>query len=89
MSVIIQWKNIRMPCPKKHKMFLSYLRVSTKEGLHCETNIIDQDIRLGKYDKDKYRECRWCCQVSAIKLAFKENDSICNGCYKFKLSYIS
>ena len=71
-----------MPCPKKHKMFLSYLCVSTKECLHCDTNITDQNIRLDNYDKDRYRECNWCCQVSTIKIAFKENEFICNGCYK-------
>ena len=47
-----------MPCSKKHKMLLSYLRISTKEGLHCNTNITDQNIRLGKYDNDTYRECK-------------------------------
>ena len=67
-------------------MLLSYLRISTKEGLHCNTNITDQNIRLGKYDNDTYRECKQCCQVSTIKIAFKENEFICNGCYKLLIS---
>ena len=71
-----------MPCHKKHKMFLSYLRFSTKEGLFSETSIRDQDIRFGRYDKDIYRKCESCCQVFDIEKAFKENAFMCNGCYK-------
>ena len=71
-----------MPCHKKHKMFLSYLRFSTKEGLNSDTNIKDQDIRFDKYDKDIYRECECCYQVFDIQKAFKENAFMCNGCYK-------
>ena len=71
-----------MPCPKKHKMFLSYLRFSTKEGLFSETTISDNDVRFGRYNKDVYRECEWCCQVFNIEVAFKQNEYLCNGCYK-------
>ena len=71
-----------MPCPKKHKMFLSYLRLSTKEGLLLETTITDKDVRFGKYNKDVYRECNRCCQVFKIEVAFKHNEYICNGCCK-------
>ena len=71
-----------MPCPKKHKMFLSYLHLSTKEGLFSETTITDKDVRFGKYDKDIYQECEWCCQVFKIELVFKENAFICCSCYK-------
>ena len=40
------------------------------------------DILFGRYNKDIYRECEWCCQVFNIKVAFKENAFICCGCYK-------
>ena len=70
-----------MPCPKKYKMFLSYLRVSTKEGLLLDTNITDKDVRFGKYNKDVYRQCEKCCQTFKIELAFKHSEYICNGCY--------
>ena len=71
-----------MPCPKKHKMFLSYLRFSTKEGLFSEIDINDNDIRFGRYNKDVYRECERCRQVFKIEIAFKENEYLCKGCYK-------
>ena len=71
-----------MPCPKKHKMFLSYLRFSTKEGLFSETTISDNDVRFGRYNKDVHRECEWCCQVFNIEVAFKQNEYLCNDCYK-------
>ena len=61
-----------MPCHKKHKMFLPYLRFSAKEGLFSETSIRDQDIRFGRYDKDIYRKCEWCCQVFALKKHLKK-----------------
>ena len=75
-------KRIRMPCHKKHKMFLSYLRFSVKEGLFSELDIDENDIRFGRYNKDVYRECEWCQQVFNIEIAFKENAFLCNGCYK-------
>ena len=71
-----------MPCAKKHKMFLSYLRVSTKEGLFSEITTTDNDLRYGKYNKDIYRECEWCNQVFKIEIAFKENPFICCSCHK-------
>ena len=71
-----------MPCYKKHKIFLIYSRLSTKEGLFTETTVKDQDIRFGKYNKDLYRECEWCYQVFEIEKAFKENAFMCNECYK-------
>ena len=46
-----------MPCYKKHKAFLIYFRLSTKEGLFTETSVKDQDIRFRKYNKDLYQEC--------------------------------
>ena len=70
-----------MPCPRKYKMFFSYLRVSTKEGLLLDTNITDKDVRFGKYNKDVYRKCDKCCQTFKIELAFKDSEYICNGCY--------
>ena len=69
-----------MPCHKKHKMFLSYLRVSIQEGLLTEPT--SQDIRFGRYNKNLYHECEWCYQVFNIKKAFKENEFLCNGCYR-------
>ena len=71
-----------MSYPKTHKIFLSYLRVSTKEGLFSEITTTDTDLKLGKYNEDIYRECEWCNQIFKIKIAFKENPFICNGCHK-------
>ena len=71
-----------MPCEKKHKMFLSYLCFSTKEGLNSDNNIKDQDIRFSRYDKNIQRECEECYHVFDIEKAFKENGWMCNGCYK-------
>ena len=71
-----------MPCAKKHKMFLSYLRVSTKEGLFSEITTTDSDLRYSKYNEDIYRECEWCNQVFKIEIAFKENPFICCSCHK-------
>ena len=71
-----------MPCAKKHKMFLSYLRVSTKEGLFSEITTTDNDLRYSKYNEDIYRECEWCNQVFKIEIAFKENPFICCSCHK-------
>ena len=71
-----------MPCYKKYKEFLIYSRLSNKEGLFTETTIKDQDIRFGKYNKDLQRECEWCYQVFEIEKAFKENEYMCNECYK-------
>ena len=71
-----------MPCAKKHKMFLSYLRVSTKEGLFSEITTTDNDLRYSKYNEDIYRECEWCSQVFKIEIAFKENPFICCSCHK-------
>ena len=70
-----------MPCPRKYKMFFSYLRVSTKEGLLLDTNITDKDVRYNKYNKDVYRKCEKCSQTFEIELAFKNSEYICNGCY--------
>ena len=63
-------------------MFLSYLRVSTKEGLFSEITTTDTDLRYDKYNKDIYRECEWCNQVFKIEIAFKENPFICCSCHK-------
>ena len=71
-----------MPCAKKHKMFLSYLRVSTKEGLFSEITTTDNDLRYSKYNEDIYQECEWCNQVFKIEIAFKENPFICCSCHK-------
>ena len=71
-----------MPCAKKHKMFLSYRRVSTKEGLFSEITTTDNDLRYSKYNEDIYRECEWCNQVFKIEIAFKENPFICCSCHK-------
>ena len=53
-----QFKNecfsLKMPCYKKHKAFLIYSRLSTKEGLFTETTVKDQDVRFGKYNQDLY-----------------------------------
>ena len=70
-----------MPCAKKHKMFLSYRRVSTK-GLFSEITTTDNDLRYSKYNEDIYRECEWCNQVFKIEIAFKENPFICCSCHK-------
>ena len=58
-----------MPCYKKHKAFLIYFRLSTKEGLFTETSVKDQDIRFRKYNKDLYQECEWCYEVFEIEKA--------------------
>ena len=63
-------------------MFLSYLRVSTKEGLFSEITTADINLRYSKYNKDIYRECEWCNQVFKIEIAFKENPFICCSCHK-------
>ena len=72
----------KMPCYKKHKAFLIYCRLSTKEGLFTETTVKDQDVGFAKYNQDLYRECEWCYQVFEIEKAFKENEFMCNECYK-------
>ena len=46
-----------------------------------DTNIDDEDVRFDNYDKDVYRNCRKCRQTFEIKLAFKNCEDICNGCY--------
>ena len=71
-----------MPCHKKHKMFLVYCCLSTKEGLFIDTAVSDQDLRFGNYNKDLYPECEWCCQVCEIEKNFKENEFMCNKCYE-------
>ena len=71
-----------MPCAKKHKMFLSYLRVSTKEGLFSEITTTGNDLRYSKYNEDIYQECEWSNQVFKIEIAFKENPFICCSCRK-------
>ena len=75
-------KNIclKMPCHKKHKMFFYYCRMSIKEGLNTELS--DSDLTVGKYDKDLFQECNFCYRVFEIKKAFKENEYICNQCFK-------
>ena len=70
-----------MPCLKKHKAFLCYLRISTKEGLLLDTDINDQDVIMEEYNKDVYRNCKKCKQTFEIKRAFKDCEDICNGCY--------
>lgn len=58
-----------MPCYKKHKMFMSYLCFSIQEGLLTEA---DQDqMRFGRYSKDLFRECEWCCKVFEITKTLK------------------
>ena len=69
-----------MPCHKKHKLFVSYLRFSIQEGLLTEST--SENIQFGRYNKDLYSECEWCYQVFDIEKAFKENAFLCNGCYR-------
>ena len=71
-----------MPCHKKHKMFLVYCRISTKEGLCIDTDLDIQRLRFGNYNKDLYRECEWCCCVFEIEKNFNENEFMCNECYE-------
>ena len=73
---------LKMPCYKKHKAFLIYSRLSTKEGSFTETTVKDQDVRFGKDNQDLYRKCEWCYQVFEIEKAFKENAFMCNEYYK-------
>ena len=47
-----------------------------------ETHLKEEDIRIGRYNKDIYREYEGCYEVFNIEKAFKENAFICNGCYK-------
>ena len=42
----------------------------------------DSDLAIGKYDKDLFQECNFCYRVYEIKKAFKENEYICNQCFK-------
>ena len=63
-------------------MFLAYSCLSTKEGLFTHTTVKDQDIRFGKYNKDLHQEFEWCYQLFEIEKAFKENEFMCNECYK-------
>ena len=37
---------------------------------------------LGKYDKEVYRNCEHCHYVIETKNVFKENEFICNMCFK-------
>ena len=70
-----------MPCHKKHKFFFYYfLLLSIKEGLNTELS--DLDLTIGKYNKDLFQECNFCYRVFEIKKAFKENEYICNQCFK-------
>ena len=69
-----------MPSHKKHKMFLHYCRISIQEGLYTELS--DSNLATGNYNKDLYQECRFCCCVFKIEKAFKEDEYICNQCFK-------
>ena len=54
--------------------------MSIKEGLNTELS--DLDLTIGKYNKDLFQECNFCYRVFEIKKAFKENEYICNQCFK-------
>ena len=54
--------------------------MSIKEGLNTELS--GSELAMGKYDKDLHRECEFCCYVFKIKKNFKENEYICNQCFK-------
>ena len=69
-----------MPCYKKHKIFFYYCRMSIKQGLNTELS--DSDLAIGIYDKDLFQEYNVCYRVYEIKKAFKENEYICNQCFK-------
>ena len=69
-----------MPCYKKHKIFFYYCRMSIKQGLNTELS--DSDLAIGIYDKDLFQEYNFCYRVYEIKKAFKENEYICNQCFK-------
>ena len=71
-----------MLCHKKHKMFLVYCCLSTKEGLFIDTTVSNQELRFGSYNKDLYRECEWCHQVFKIEKNFDKNEFMCNECYE-------
>ena len=65
---------------KKHKIFFYYCGMSIKEGVNTELS--DSDLAIDKYDKDLFQECKFCYRVYEINKAFKENEYICNQCFK-------
>ena len=67
-----------MPLNKKY--FIYYCLVSVKEGLN--TDLKTSELMLGKYDTEVYRNCEHCHYVIETKKAFKENEFICNMCFK-------
>ena len=69
-----------MPYHKKHKIFFYYCCMSIKQGPNTELS--DSDSAIGKYDQDLFQECNFCYRVFEIKKAFKENEYICNQCFK-------
>ena len=71
-----------MPCHKKHKMFLVYCQISTKEGLCIDTDLDIQELRFGNYNKDLYRECEWCYCVFETEKNFNANGFICDEFYE-------
>ena len=64
----------------RHFMAADFLLLSIKEGLNTELS--DLDLTIGKYNKDLFQECNFCYRVFEIKKAFKENEYICNQCFK-------
>ena len=62
------------------KYFIYCCRISVKEGFN--TDLKTSELMLGKYDKEVYQKCKYCCQVIEIKKGFKENAFICYMCSK-------
>ena len=54
--------------------------MSIKEGLNTELS--HSDLAIGKYNKDLFQEFSFCYRVSEIKKVFKENEYVCNQCFK-------
>ena len=74
-----------MPCHKKHKMFLVYCHISTKEGFCIDTDLDIQELRFGNYNKDLYQECEWCYCVFETEKKINANGFICDeNSYKWK-----
>ena len=73
---------LNMPCHKKHKMFLVYCCISLKESLYVNTDLKISELKMGNYNKDLDRECKWCYCIFEIEKAFKENEFMCNECYE-------
>ena len=61
------------------KEFLYYYQISIKEGLDIETEKPDLEIYV---DRTISRKCRHCCEIFIIAKFFKNDEHVCDVCFK-------